>query len=38
MQGAWRPIGPEQAFLLRAEGVPMKDAAHVDLKLCQWDC
>ena len=36
--GRLAPHWPEQAFLLRAEGVPMKDAAHVDLKLCQWDC
>lgn len=30
----WR----EQEYLLRQEGVPMKDAFHVDVKHCQWDC
>ncbi len=29
----WR----EQEYLLRQEGVPMKDATHVDVKHCQWD-
>lgn len=28
----------EQGDLLRKEGVPMKDAFHVDLKKCQWEC
>ena len=30
----WR----EQRALLLAEGVPMKDDAHVRLKDCQWEC
>lgn len=30
----WR----EQEYLLRQEGVPLKDKNHVDLKRCQWDC
>ena len=30
----WR----EQGWLLRREGVPMKDEDHVDLKRCQWQC
>ena len=28
----------EQGALLLAEGAVMKDACHVDLRLCQWDC
>lgn len=28
---------PEQADLLRQEGVPMKDDTHVDLKKCRWE-
>lgn len=32
------PGWKEQGELLREEGVPMKDTAHVDLKRCQWDC
>lgn len=30
----WR----EQRFLLEAEGVVLKENAHVDLKKYQWDC
>lgn len=30
----WR----EQALLLCAEGVPLKNETHVDLKQCQWEC
>ena len=30
----WR----EQGYLLRQEGVLLKDKFHVDLKRCQWDC
>lgn len=29
---------PEQAQLLKEEGVPMKDETHVELRQCQWDC
>lgn len=36
--GRLTPHWPQQADLLRAEGVSMKDATHVDLKACQWDC
>ena len=32
------PGWPEQAFLLRQEGVELKDAMHVDLKKYQWEC
>lgn len=32
------PGWPEQRELLRQEGVPFKDAHHVDIKACQWDC
>lgn len=32
------PGWPEQAFLLRQEGVPLKDETHVDLKQAQWQC
>ena len=31
------PGWPEQAFLLRQEGVELKDAMHVDLRKYQWD-
>ena len=31
------PGWPEQADLLRQEGVPMKDDTHVDLKKCRWE-
>ena len=31
------PGWPEQADLLRKEGVPMKDDTHVDLKKCRWE-
>ena len=30
------PGWPEQAFLLRSEGVVLKDETHVDLKRFQW--
>ncbi len=36
--GRLAPGWPEQRQLLQREGVPMKDAFHVDLKQCQWDC
>lgn len=36
--GRLAPGWPEQAGLLRAEGVPMRDAFHVDLKACRWEC
>lgn len=32
------PGWPEQAFLLRQEGVALKDAMHVDLRKYQWEC
>jgi len=32
------PGWKEQEHLLLQEGVLFKDAAHVDLKRCQWDC
>lgn len=32
------PGWPEQRELLLREGVPMRDAFHVDIKRCQWDC
>lgn len=35
--GRLAPGWGEQRELLEAEGVPMKDAAHVDIKLCQWE-
>ena len=35
--GRTAPGWPEQAELLRAEGVAMKDETHVDLKRCRWD-
>ncbi len=31
------PGWPEQAALLRAEGVPLRDDRHVDLAACQWE-
>ena len=31
------PGWPEQAELLRQEGVAMKDEAHVDLRKCRWE-
>lgn len=34
--GRLAPGWTEQAALLAAEGVPMKDSAHVNLKLCRW--
>lgn len=36
--GRLAPGWREQGELLREEGVPFKDSAHVDLKKCQWDC
>ena len=36
--GRLAPGWPEQALLLKAEGVALKDGAHVDLKRYQWDC
>ena len=36
--GRLAPGWREQALLLRAEGVPLKDETHVELKRCQWDC
>lgn len=35
--GRLAPGWPEQADLLRQEGVPMKDGTHVDLKKCRWE-
>lgn len=32
------PGWTEQADLLRTEGVPLRNASHVDLRRCQWDC
>lgn len=34
--GRLAPSWPEQAFLLRGEGVVLKDETHVDLKQFQW--
>ena len=36
--GRLAPGWPEQKRLLEAEGVPFKDASHVDLKACLWGC
>lgn len=36
--GRIAPGWPEQAALLRREGVPFRDETHVDLRLCQWEC
>ena len=36
--GRLAPGWPEQAFLLRQEGVELKDAMHVDLRKYQWEC
>ena len=36
--GRLAPGWREQGFLLEAEGVPLKDGNHVDLKKYQWDC
>ncbi len=36
--GRLAPGWKEQRLLLEAEGVPMKDDTHVDLKICHWDC
>ena len=35
--GRLAPGWPEQADLLRQEGVPMKDDTHEDLKKCRWE-
>ena len=35
--GRLAPGWPEQADLLRQEGVPMTDDTHVDLKKCRWE-
>ena len=35
--GRLAPGWPEQAFLLRREGVGFKDETHVDLKRFQWE-
>lgn len=32
------PGWAEQEYLLRQEGVLLKDRFHVDLKRCQWEC
>lgn len=32
------PGWAEQEYLLRKEGVLMKDRFHADLKRCQWEC
>lgn len=34
--GRTAPNWQEQIGLLKSEGVPFKDANHVDLKRCQW--
>lgn len=36
--GRLAPGWPEQAALLRREGVPFRDAMHVDLHKCRWPC
>lgn len=36
--GRLAPGWPEQAMLLKEEGVPMKDETHVDFRQCRWDC
>lgn len=36
--GRLAPGWPEQAQLLKEDGVPMKDETHVELRQCQWDC
>lgn len=36
--GRLAPGWPQQADLLRREGVPLKDETHVDLKQCRWFC
>lgn len=36
--GRLAPGWREQYFLLKSEGVPLKDETHVDLKQCQWNC
>ena len=35
--GRLAPHWPEQRALLEAEGVAMKDAAHVDMKRFRWE-
>ncbi len=32
------PGWAEQEYLLRQEGVMLKDRFHVDLKRCRWEC
>ena len=36
--GRLAPGWKEQRVLLQAEGVPMQDEAHVDLRKCRWEC
>ena len=36
--GRLAPGWAEQRELLCEEGIPFRDAAHVDLKRCRWDC
>ena len=36
--GRLAPGWKEQGQLLKAEGIPMKDDTHVNLKICRWDC
>lgn len=36
--GRLTPGWDEQRSLLEKEGIPFKDAHHVDLKRCQWKC
>jgi len=31
------PGWTEQGWLLEREGIPMRDAAHVDLRRCRWE-
>lgn len=37
-EGRLVPGWREQEYLLRQEGVLLKDKCHVDLKHCRWDC
>lgn len=36
--GRLAPGWPEQAELLKAEGVALKDESHVDIRKYQWEC
>lgn len=36
--GRLAPGWPEQAELLKAESVPLKDESHVDIRKYQWEC